>query len=249
MSTTMKNIRSRRARLLAFAPALVCIGVTAFVASGASLVSGASAVTSVNVTGTVSTTLATDPVITGGGGATGCADETLASGFASAFRVSNGCQVSINSNGLNGVSVLMDNNNAAANDANGFFCVDADGAGAGARDCGTVGNQEARLDNVTGVNQTVNAADTFGVTLMAVAGSGSPAAGTGAPTLSGATPTAAAAVWNEIPDNGAATQLCRTAGPNTTDATCQFAFGGQGSGATQSSGDYSGTLRLTWISL
>lgn len=243
MSTPAKKTRSRRARLLAFTPALVCIGVTAFVASGASLVPGASAVTTVGVSGTVSSTFTADPTAGGGSGPTSCTDETLTS-FDSAFAASDGCQISFTTNNINGATVTMDNALSGANDANGFFC--ADPAGAAPRDCGAAGaaGTEARLDNVAAVNSTITA-DTFGVALMSIGGSGGVSAGAGAPTVNAA-PTAATPVWNPIPANGAGTVLCQTSGPNSgTSSTCQFKFGGRGSGASQGAGAYSGSLRLT----
>ncbi|MCW2949215.1 MAG: hypothetical protein JWN41_228 [Thermoleophilia bacterium] len=232
-------------RYLVFVPALLCIGATAFIASGASLVPGASAVSTVSITGNIGSSFSTDPTVSGGAGATGCADETLTT-FAAAFAASNGCTITFNTNNVNGATVAMDNNYSGANDANGFFCVDPDVAGPAARNCGAAGagGTEARVDNVAAVNSTITS-DTFGVALMSVGGSGGTAAGTGAPTVNAA-PVAATAAWNPIPANGAGSQLCHSTGPNTAvDSTCQFKFGGQGSGASQAAGDYSGTMRLT----
>jgi len=242
MSTKTHMPRNKRMCLLAFAPTLVCIGAVAFIASGASIVPGASAVTTaVAVDGTVNSTFTVDPGTTGGTGATGCADETLGNAFASAPVVSNGCRVTFTANSVNGVTITFDNNLAGANDGNGFFC--ADPAGAAPRDCGILGDQENRLEDVTGVNQAL-AADTFGLALVGVGGDGGTAAGAGAPTVD-STPNPGDASWNQIHAKNSGTALCATTGPNGgTGSTCDFVFGGQGSGASQGSGVYTGSLRL-----
>ncbi|MBC7632031.1 hypothetical protein [Aeromicrobium sp.] len=242
MSTHTLAPRSKPSRLLVFAPTLLILGVIAFVASGASVVPGASAVTAIGVTGTVSSTFTVDPTATGGTGATGCADESLGATFQSTAAYSNGCRISFTANAANGVTITFDNNNAAANDANGFFCVDPDGAGVAPRDCGAAGATANRVANVTGTSQTL-ASDKFGLALTAVGGDGGVAAGAGAPTVNAA-PTSASAAWNQIGTNGAGTTLCTTTGPNTTGSNCDFVFGGLGKGAVQAAGSYGGSLRL-----
>ncbi|MCW2971936.1 MAG: hypothetical protein JWN72_209, partial [Thermoleophilia bacterium] len=238
MSTHTFAPRSKRSRLLVFAPTLICIGVVAFIASGASIVPGANAVTAIGVTGTVNSTFTVDPGSTGGSGITGCADESIGTTFAATAAMSNGCQISVTSNSVNGVTVTFDNNNAAANDANGFFCADPDTAGPLPRECGAVGALGNRVGNVSGTNKAIGA-NKFGLALRAVGGDGGIAAGAGAPTVD-ATPTTAETIWNEIHANGAGTALCATTGPNTTGSTCDFVFGGQGQGAAQGAGAYTG---------
>lgn len=233
----MKPSRKRVARLLAFGPAVIMVCVTAFVASGASIVGGATAASTVGVSGSVSSTFSTDP------GLTGCADETLTS-FASAFAASNGCQISFTSNNATGAEVVFDNNNTGVGQSEAFFCSDADGAGTTyTRSCST---DASRLENLVGKGNAI-AADTFGLALTAVGGGGSSlttSAGSGV-SAADATPLATDLIWAGVPAQGAAVQLCSLAEPNSTTSTCDFVFGGQGEGATQGAGDYTGTLRLT----
>lgn len=234
----MKTPHSKRAtRLLAFGPALVMISVTAWVASGASVVGTATGASTVGVTGTVSTSFSTDPGVTGGGGATGCTGESVGSGFATVAGVSDGCTISFSSNNATGANVVFDNNNAGAVD---FFCADPDGAGALPRSCATDGNT---VNDLVGPGNALTA-EGFGIALKSVGGDAGTARGAGISALN-AGASAAAASWSGIPDQGSAVELCDFPGANATTSTCNFAFGALGKGGTQGAGDYSGTLRLT----
>jgi hypothetical protein len=234
----MKSPRSKRVtRLLAFGPALVMVSVTAWVASGASVVGTATGASTVGVTGTVSSSFSTDPGITGGGGASGCADESVGAGFASTAAASNGCTITFSSNNATGAHVVFDNNNAGAVD---FFCGDPDGAGALPRDCATNGNT---VDDLVGSGNMI-VAEGFGLALKSVGGDAGTARGSGISALNPAA-TLGAASWSGIPDQGSAVELCDFPSANTTNSTCNFAFGALGKGGTQGAGDYSGTLRLT----
>ncbi len=233
----MKPTRKRTTRLLAFGPALVMMCVTAYVASGASVVGGATAASTVGVSGTVSSSFSTDPGVTGGAGATGCGDESVGTSFATAFAASNGCQISFSSNNGTGSQVAFENDNAGAVD---FFCADPDGAGALPRSCAADGNT---VNDLTGTGNTL-AAEGFGLALMAVGGDAGTLAGAGV-SAADPTPLVGDSVWAGIPDQGSAAVLCRYPGAHTASSTCQFAFGARGKGASQGAGSYSGTLRLT----
>jgi len=235
------KLSPRTTKALAFAPALVAIGVTAIAASGLSLVSGATAATSVAVSGEVTSTFSTTPGATGGAGATGCADETIAS-FASAFAASNGCRVSFSSNNGSGSELTFENQNTGAGQNEAFFCSDGDDGAGGTRDCTL---DVDRLEDVSGGPGTIaNGSDQFGIALVATGGDGATVKGA-AMANADATPTGADSIWVGIPANGAAAQLCAIAQPNSTSSTCDFVFGGSGEGGTQGAGDYTGTMSLT----
>ncbi|MCW2925407.1 MAG: hypothetical protein JWM98_2811 [Thermoleophilia bacterium] len=233
---------SKRTKLLAFAPALLVVGVTAVVASGASMVSGATAASTVAVNGTVASTFSTSPTTGTGSGPTSCTDETLVN-FTGTFAASDGCQISFTSNNPTGAEVVMTNNSATDP---AFFCADPDGAGAAVRTCAS---DAVRLEDLVGTGNTIPAAsDFFGIALMSVGGTGATTgttvAGSGV-SAPNAAPTGASAVWAGIPKLAATSQLCKITENNATTSTCQFKFGGSGEGATQSAGDYTGTLKLT----
>jgi hypothetical protein len=234
MARPTQNLR--RHQLLAFAPALVVIGITALTASGMSVVSGATAASSVGVTGTVTSTFSTDPGVTGGGGATGCADETVGT-FASTAGISNGCTVSFSSNNATGSEIVFENDQAGAVP---FFCADPDGAGPLSRDCSVAGNTVA---NLSGAGNAL-ASDRFGLALVSLGGDAGTTAGTGVSAADPA-PAAASTIWAGIPVQGSAAQLCRFATAHTTSSSCNFVFGALGKGGTQGAGAYTGTLRLT----
>ena len=234
----------RTTKLLAFAPALLMIGITAVVASGVSIVSGATAASTVAVTGNVGSSLSTSPGVTGGAGAEGCGDEALAA-FATNFAASNGCTITFSSNNVNGAAVVFENNNVGVGQSEAFFCSDGvDGVG-GVRSCAT---DTGRLDDLVGSGNTIAASDdAFGIALADAKGDAATVAGSGVAgefAIGGLDGTDAA--WSGIPANGAAVQLCRIPQPNGgSNSECQFAFGGAGEGGTQGAGDYTGTLSLT----
>ncbi len=232
-----QRMPKRTARLIAFGPALVIACVTAYAASGVSLVGSATGAATVGVTGSVSSSFSTTPGTTGGSGATGCADEAIGTSFASAFAASNGCTVTWSSNNATGSEVVFENDNAGAVD---FFCADPDGAGALPRSCAADGNT---VDDLTGSgNQLV--AQGFGLALVNTTGGDGATAGTGV-SAADASPADTDSIWAGIPDQGSAVQLCRYGSANATTSSCNFVFGALGKGATQGAGDYSGTLRLT----
>lgn len=234
---------SRRHKLLAAAPALVVIGITALTASGLSVVTGATAASTVGVTGTVATAGSADPEITNPGA--DCADdgtnETLAN-FGTNFAATDGCRVDFYTNNVDGAEVLFEDDFGAAG---AFFCSDGDptaGIQMGTRSCAT---DLGRLDNVPAQGSTIlSSSDRFGLALMTAAGGGTVAAGSGV-SAPDATPDGTEAIWSPI--DTTQRQLCTTSTPNTsgTLANCQFAFGGAGEGAGQGSGDYYGRIRLT----
>jgi len=230
----------RMTKLLAFLPAALVIGVTAIVASGMSVVSGATAASTVGVTGNVSSSFSTSPGVTGGGGLTGCSDETLGT-FSNGFAPSNGCTITFSSNNVNGADVVFSNDTTGVGQSEAFFCSDGvDGVG-GTRSCAT---DLGRLDDAVGIGQTIlNGSDRFGLALMSLSGDGTPTQGTGVSAVD-ADPLSTDAVWSGIPVTASPIQLCRSTGPNTTSTDCQFKFGGSGE-LSQGAGDYTGTLRLT----
>lgn len=233
----------RKSTALAFLPALLAIGVTAVVASGASLISSATASTSVAVSGSVSSSFSTSPGATGGAGATGCADETIAS-FASAFARSNGCEVSFSSNNFTGSELVFENQATGVGQSEAFFCSDGITGAGGTRSCAV---DSGRVDDLpAGAPTTIaDGSDTFGIALMAV---NDVAEGTAVGSDMAAVdsdPQGTDSVWVGIPANGAPKQLCAMGGSNSGTSTCQFAFGGSGEGGAQGAGDYTGTLSLT----
>lgn len=234
----MKPTQKRTMRLLAFGPALVVIFATAYVASGVSVVGSASGVSTVGVAGTVASTFSTDPGVTGGLGATGCADESVGSTFKTAAGISNGCTITFSSNNGTGSEVVFENNNVGAVD---FFCADPDGGGVLPRSCAT--NQNT-VDDLVGSGNTL-ATEGFGLALVSTAGGDGATAGTGV-SAADPTPTDIEGIWAGIPDNGSAVQLCRYGSANTAaGSSCNFVFGALGKGVTQGAGDYTGTMLLT----
>ena len=234
----MKSPRSKRiTRLMAFGPALVVICVTAYAASGVSLVGSATGASTVGVTGTVSTSFSTDPTTTTGGGPTACDDESVGS-FASAFVASNGCTLTWSSNNGTGSEIVFENDNAGAVD---FFCGDPDGAGALPRDCTTNSNT---VDDLVGTGNTL-ATEGFGLALVSTGGDAGTTNGAGVSAAFGSVPAATDAVWAGIPDQGSSVRMCSIPGPNATNSNCNFVFGALGKGGVQGAGDYSGTLRVT----
>jgi hypothetical protein len=233
----MKSPTKRTTRLLAFGPAMVAICVTAYAASGVSVVGSATGASTVGVSGTVSSSFSSDPGVTGGGGATGCADESVGAAFATVAGVSNGCTVTFSSNNGTGSEIVFENDNAGAVD---FFCGDPDAGGALPRDCTTNANT---VDDLAGAGNDLTA-EGFGLALTAVGGDGGGTGGSGV-SAPDATPTAGESIWAGIPDQGSAAQLCDFGGAHTTNTTCNFVFGALGKGGTQGAGSYTGTLRLT----
>jgi hypothetical protein len=234
----MRTKSKRSTKLLAFAPALVIIGITAITASGLSVVSGATAST-VNIDGSVSGNVSTnaDPD-TLGPSETNCTDETLGSSFATVDAFTSGCQLAFATNYGPGAEIIFDNNNVG--DA-AFFCNDPDGAAALPRACasGSLG-----ADDGDGVLE----AGEVGLQLQHVAGDGGNAAGSDV-TLGAGGAAGAATIADPIASiNDTDRQLCATTGPST-NSTCRFTVAGRGTGATQASGDYTGTIRFTTQSL
>jgi hypothetical protein len=227
----------RSMRLLAFGPALVIACVTAYAASGVSVVGSATGASTVGVTGTVGSTFSTDPGVTGGNGATGCADETVGTSFASSAGISNGCTITWSSNNGTGSEVVFENDNAGAVD---FFCADPDGAGALPRDCSTDANT---VDDLTGNGNDLTGQG-FGIALVSTAGGDGATAGSGV-SAADSSPDASESIWAGVPDQGSAAQLCSYGGANSTTSSCNFVFGALGKGGTQGAGDYTGTLRIT----
>jgi hypothetical protein len=227
---------SRRMRLIAFAPALICVGAVALVASGWSPVPGASAAGSnVTLTGTVNSAIATDAAASGS-----CASLNLDFGSSWAgtptLNTGGACVISYATNDVNGAEVKFKNNTVGEADP---FCTDPDGAGPALRCSGTGG-----VTNVGAIGSTLNGGvNRFGIALTAIAGDGGNAAGTG---VSAAAPAAVAtAQWAPIPTNAsAAAQLCKTTGISTT-STCSFELGLNGRGtSTQASGSYTGAINF-----
>lgn len=235
---------STRAKLLAFAPALLAIGATAFVASGVSLVPGATAST-VSVSGTVTTSLASDPTIpvdTGCPGASGGTSAT-ATAFPAGWEStpsfiggSTTTKCTIQFEGNTRAEVLFKND--FAGDAKSF-CNDPDGAGAAARSCASGGVSDV------GGGGTLTGSDQFGIALSALSGPAAAGASMAAPAASNAS----ANMWRPVPTNAAAgTRLCATAAANVgTPALCSFALGVNGTGGTQPSGTYSAVINFTTI--
>lgn len=238
----MKPTRKRATRLMAFGPALVMICVTAYVASGASVVGSASAVSTAGVTGSVATAGSSDPDVSSAtcAGETSTTGEALAVGWESALTMTDGCDLTFWTNNGNGATVNY------ADDYGGttFFCID--GAPGGLADASRVcGTDNQNVGNVVAGGAIANGADAFGIALTAVSGGGGATNGTGATGTPVATPTTADAVW--WPITAATQQLCRTTTSNTstTLANCTFKLGGSGEGATQGAGSYYGRAVLT----
>lgn len=237
----MKPTRKRATRLMAFGPALVMICVTAYVASGASVVGSASAVSTAGVTGTVATAGSSDPDVSSGtcSGETSATGEALAAGWESALTMTDGCQLTFWTNNGNGATVNYADDYGGAT----FFCLDPTPGGTGVgRVCGT---DNQNVDNTPAAGAIANGSDRFGIALTAVSGGGGATNGTGATGTPVATPGVADAVW--WPITAATQQLCRTTGSNTsgTLANCTFKLGGSGEGATQGAGSYYGRAVLT----
>ena len=232
---------AKRTKFLAFLPALVAVGVTAFVASGASIISGATAASSVGVDGSVTNSITVNPGLGSGAANVNCTGESIGTSFAATFQPSDGCQLSFSSNGPNGAEVVFENTAANAGQA-AFFCSDGITGAGGTRSCAT---NAGRLENASGTPGAIaDGSDLFGIALRAVGGDGGTTTGTNM-AAADATPTGPESIWVGIANTGTTRQLCRSTGPNTTGSTCDFVFGGSGSGGTQGSGDYSGTMDVT----
>ncbi len=242
----MKPTRKRTTRLMAFGPALVMMCVTAYVASGASVVGSAAAVSTAGVQGTVATAGSSDPDVSdpdcaGENSATG---ETLAAGWESALTMTGGagagCTLTFWTNNGNGATVNYADDYGGAT----FFCLD--GAPGGTADATRIcGIDNQNVGNVAPGGAIANGDDEFGIALTDVTGGGGATNGTGATGTPVATPATTDAVW--WPITAATQQLCRTTTSNTaaTLANCTFKLGGSGEGATQGAGTYYGRAVLT----
>ncbi|MCW2921991.1 MAG: hypothetical protein JWL76_1865 [Thermoleophilia bacterium] len=238
----MKPTRKRATRLMAFGPALVMICVTAYVASGASVVGSASAVSTAGVQGTVSTAGSADPDVSSAtcAGENAAGGEALGAGWESSLTMTNGCLLTFWTNNGNGATVNY------ADDYGGttFFCKDGTPGGTAdaTRICGT---DNQNVDQVPAGGAIANGSDKFGIALTAVSGGGGATNGTGATAAPVATPGVTDAVW--WPIDAATRQLCKTTASNTsgTLANCTFKMGGSGEGATQGAGTYYGRALLT----
>lgn len=216
---------SRRQKLIAFAPALVVGCMTAYIASGASVVSGATAST-VNITGAVNGSISTDATMTG------CAATENLANFHTAFAQTPACTVTFAANYASGAEIQYEDT-AVAQPA--FFCSDGVVGAGGVRDCSVAAN---RVENV-GANQPITN-DTIGLCLTALGGTGVvPTAGTDVEAPQAAA--AGTAMWYPITD--ADRELCFTTAP-TTNSTCTFVIGADGDAAT-GSGDYTGQIDLS----
>jgi hypothetical protein len=216
---------SRRHKLLAFAPALVVIGITAAVASGISLVPGAGAASStITIDGSVSAGMSVSPDTT-----TACAgSSTISFGdFTLGNPVVSGstCTVSFATNSTNGANVTIDDADAAP-----FFCTGA---------CTAASNLS--VENVAAnAGGTALTDDTFGVAVKATAGTPAPAAGANF-TING-TPTTGAAIWGPIA--AAPSNLCSTIAVTSVTQSCSFVFGLDGQNSTNTPGSYGGTANV-----
>lgn len=239
--TQMKSPRKRTARLLAFGPALVMICVTAYVASGASVVGSATGATA-GVEGTVATAGSSDPNVSDAScaGEQTTAGEALAAGWEASLTQTDGCLLTYWTNNATGASVNYRDDHGGAT----FFCTDpTPGTDPLDRICGT---DNRNVDNVLAGNTAIaNGSDQFGIALTAVSGGGGATTGSGSTGTPVLAPTTASAVW--WPITASAQQLCRTTSSNTstTLANCTFRLGGSGEGATQGAGTYYGRAALT----
>jgi hypothetical protein len=218
---------SRRHKLLAFAPALVVIGITAAVASGISLVPGAGAASStITIDGSVSAGMSVTPDTTAA-----CAGSSTVSfgDFTTGAPVvsGSGCTVSFATNSTNGANVSIDDTDAAP-----FFCTGA---------CTAASNLS--VENVAAnavTHGTALSDDTFGVAVTGTAGTPAPAAGANF-TIDG-TPTAAEAIWGPVA--AAPSNLCETTAVTSVTQSCSFAFGLDGQNSTNTPGAYGGTANV-----
>jgi hypothetical protein len=223
---------SRRHKLLAFAPALVVIGITAAVASGISIIPGASAANTVTVNGTVTATMsvASDTSTAACGGGT---PGILSVGDFSdgAYHASGGaCTITYATNDPTGAHVTISDNDATAP----FFCT---------APCVAASNNA--VENPAGTpGGAALANDQFGVALASMSGTPAPTKGTNyaAPN---AAPLGTDAVW--APVGTAAATVCTTNAATTVNETCGVKFGVDGQGATQTSGSYSGVANFVAV--
>lgn len=244
----MKSPRKRTARLLAFGPALVMICVTAYVASGASVVGTATGAATAGVSGTVATAGSSDPDVSDASctGETSSGGEALAAGWESSLTQTNGCLLSFWTNNGTGATVNYADDHGGAT----FFCYDPTPGNETTpdRQCGT---DTRNVGNVLANSAIANGSDQFGIALTAV--SAGTATSTDATNGAGAepeasivaAPTTTDAVW--WPITAAAQELCKTTTSNTstTLASCTFRLGGSGEGPTQGAGTYYGRAALT----
>ncbi|MCB0879817.1 MAG: hypothetical protein KDC46_12665 [Thermoleophilia bacterium] len=238
----MKPTRTRRTRrLLAFGPALVAICITAYAASGVSVVGSASAVSTAGVSGTVATAGSSDPDVSDGScsGETAVAGEALTAGWESNLTTTNGCLLSFWTNNATGATVSYADDHGGTT----FFCLDpTPGVTPGDRDCSA---DNKRVENAGSGVAIANGSDLFGIALTALSGGGGVTNGTEATGTPVVNPGTGDAVWWGI--TSSAQDLCTTTTSNTSGslANCTFKMGGSGEGATQGAGTYYGRAVLT----
>ncbi len=229
----MKPTRKRATRLLAFGPALVLMCVTAYVASGASVVGSASAVSTAGVTGTVSTAGSADPDVSSGtcAGETAVGGEALAANWETTLTMTNGCLLTFWTNNGNGATVNYVDDYGGTT----FFC--KDGAPGGAADATRIcGTDNQNVDNEGGDHLIANGGDEFGIALTAL--SGPAVSGAHAAAVPVANPTTTDAVWWGVTNS--ARELCKTTSSNTsgTLANCTFKMGVSRERENQGAGSY-----------
>jgi hypothetical protein len=222
---------SRRHKLLAFAPALVVIGITAAVASGISVIPGASAANTVQVNGTVTASMSvssdTNTAACGGGTPGILSVGDFSDG---AFHASGGaCTITYATNDPTGAHVTISDSDAAP-----FFCTAS---------CTAATNDS--VENPAGTpGGAALADDQFGVSLTSMSGTPAPTKGANyaAPDAS---PTGAEAIW--APVTPATATVCTTSAATTVNETCGVTFGVDGQGATQTAGNYTGTANFVAV--
>lgn len=254
----MKSPSKRTKRLMAFAPALIVMCATAYVASGVSVV-GTATGADAGVQATVAGSITTDAQLIDNANCTGAGSETdnagamlsgAAGDWANTLEQTNGCTLEFATNSAKGAVVTYNNAFNAIGDPDVFFCLDGDANLTDTvvtRDCST---DNTRAENAGDGVAIGNASDQFGLALTGLTGGGSADLqsgayvagagldGAGATATPVATPGTSDAVWYGI--TKASKGLCHTKLPDSTDAACTFKFGGSGEGATQASGRYYG---------
>lgn len=221
---------------------MLVVGVAVWVASGTPIVGSASADT-VDVSGTVNGSILIDAVPSGagcpdvagertfdfGGSWAGTPTTTFADGL---------CTITFESNNATGAEVTFQN----ANPGTAVFCNDADGVGAGVRDCA-----DGSVASVSGTGNTLSGgSNRFGLALAGIGGGGSPGFGVDVSTPDAA-PLATDPIWAEIPTSiDPAAQLCFSGAANAgTPTTCDFVLGVHGQGtSTQPAGTYSARINF-----
>lgn len=259
----MKPTRKRATRLLAFGPAFVMICVTAYVASGASVVGSATGAEA-GVQATVTSSITSDADLINNANCTGAGSETDNAGaslsggagaWTTTLQQTDGCTLEFSTNSANGAVVTYNNAFDAAPDPDVFFCLDGDANLTDtvvARNCSA---DNTRAENAGSGVAIADGSDLFGLALTSLSGGGAAdlqsgayvaAAATDGPGATGApvaTPTTASPVWYGI--TKASQGLCHTKSSHVTEAACGFKFGGSGEGATQASGRYYGRAEIT----